>query len=296
MAAVLRFPPAMPITRRTRASSCSSMAMTRSLSGVIDRRAGGVEEPQADVADGATVAQRLQLLRREDVAARRQQLRGLHGADADEGDRDRLEERRGFLDVAILEHHAPGVGGPDRARRRQQRRRAGHHVRQPARQLRGMDFSARIADAAENLDHACARGPGTRMHRFHHRQQRRTPRRDADDIRGLERRLEVERGGGAEVAHDLVFLIDRVDDDRLAQPVGRLQRVLELGMKARRHAQRDADDAFLLGAPQQSRHRGLMDVEPLGDLGLTQARAVVEARDLRHEPQLVEPGHLLTFP
>ena len=63
-------------------------------------------------------------------------------------------------------------------------------------------------------------------------------------------------------------------------------------MEARWHAERDADDAFLLGAACSSREtRGLVDVEALGDLGLTQARAVVEARHLRHQPQLVEARH-----
>ena len=42
------------------------------------------------------------------------------------------------------------------------------------------------------------------------------------DVPRLQRGLEIERRGGAEVADDLVFLLDAVDDDRFAQPVGRL--------------------------------------------------------------------------
>ena len=34
-----------------------------------------------------------------------------------------------------------------------------------------------------------------------------------------------------------------------------------------------------------------MDAEPAGDFGLTQSAHVVEARDLRHEPQLVDARH-----
>ena len=59
-------------------------------------------------------------------------------------------------------------------------------------------------------------------------------------------------------------------------------------MQPGRHAQRDADDALLLGAPQETRNGGLMDVEPIGDLGLAEARTVVEARHLRHEPEFVD--------
>ena len=173
---------------RRAAGRASSMLMTRSFSGVDDRRAVRVEEAQADVPDRAARAQRLQLLRREDVAARCQQLRRLDGADADQRDRHRLEQRRRLLDVAVLQHHPLCVGRADGARRRQQRRRAAR-AGSPA----GASDASRAASAPglPTPPRICTTrapaGAWRRVHRLDHREERRAPRRDPDDVARLQR-------------------------------------------------------------------------------------------------------------
>ena len=154
-----------------------------------------------------------------------------------------------------------------------------------------VNFRARIADAAENLDHPGAGGAWIGVHRLDHRQKRRAPRRNTHDVRGLQRRLQIEGGGSAQVARDLVFGIDRIHDDGFPKSERRLQLVLELRMQAGRHAERDADDPFFFGALQQPGDGGLMDVQTFGDLGLTETCAVVEARDLREQTQFVDARH-----
>ena len=86
IAANFRRPPAMPTTRSTRLRSASSMAMTRSFSGVTTGAPLRVEEAQADVSHGAAIAQRLQLPGGEDVAAGGQHLGRRDRADADQRD------------------------------------------------------------------------------------------------------------------------------------------------------------------------------------------------------------------
>src|SRR5262249_25961815 len=90
--------------------------------------------------------------------------------------------------------------------------------------------------------------------------------------------------------------VDRVDDDDFAKPERRLELVLEVGMQTRRHAERDADDAFFFSALQQTRYGRLMHVEALGDLRLSQALAVIEARDFGEQTKFVDaPHHPSTF-
>jgi len=128
-------------------------------------------------------------------------------------------------------------------------------------------LGAGIAHPPEDLDDLRAFAPESRVHGLDHRDERGAPGRDPHDLGRPQRGFEIERGGRTEIADDLFFILDGVYNDGFPQTVGRLQRLLEIRVRAQRHAQRDADDALFLRAFEQPGHRGLVDVESLGDLG-----------------------------
>ena len=133
-----------------------------------------------------------------------------------------------------------------------------------------------------------ARGDASGPHPIDHREQRLTPRRDADAIAAAQCGVEVGGRSRADRRRCLALVgigID-VDDDRLGEPEPRLELLLELGVHARCDGDGRADDADGCRTLEQSRHLGLRDVEREGDVGLARAALVVHPRDLRHQPQL----------
>ncbi len=81
-----------------------------------------------------------------------------------------------------------------------------------------------------------------------------------------------------------------VDDDRIEQPVARLQLVFEGGVHAGCDHDGGAHDADLCSALEQPRDLGLGDVQRGGDVGLSDAALVVHPGDLRAEPHLPVDG------
>ena len=134
----------------------SSMAMTRSFNGVTTG-APCASKKRRQMSPTAPRAQRLQLPGGENVAARGQHLRRRDRADADQRHRDRLEQRRRLLNVAVLQHHPPRLGRAHGAGRRKQRRAAAEQVGQPPRQLRRVQL--------RRWGCRCRQGSARRAHR-----------------------------------------------------------------------------------------------------------------------------------
>ena len=86
----------------------------------------------------------------------------------------------------------------DHARRGQEARLAADELREPAREPCRVPLRGRVARAAEDLHDRLRRRVRLRVHVVEHRQQRLAPGRDAEDLAGRHRRLQVGRGRGAD--------------------------------------------------------------------------------------------------
>ena len=292
MAAVFLLPPAMPTTRLTCLSSASSMLITRSLSGVCTGTPAASKKRRQMSPTAPRALSDLSSCGEKTLPLGGEELRRLDRADADERERDRLEQRRRFLDVAVLEHDAPGVRRPHGARCRQGAWRC------PRRGSR-----AGASDASRALpprDCRCRResGPRGRLRRGDSgasprpspeatRSTTKYPPRPWASASSPDRRPRPRPGRArSDLPH-------RSASTTMASrsPNVVCSSSSSSGMQAGGHAERDADDALFLGALQQPGDGGLMDVQTFGDLRLTQACAVIEARNLREKTQLVDARH-----
>jgi hypothetical protein len=82
--------------------------------------------------------------------------------------------------------------------------------------------------------------------------------------------------------------VETVHDHCLAQPVGVLQQLFELGPHALRDDDGGPHDPLQLRLLEQPRHACLRDVQPPRDLGLEHVVLVVEPRDLDHQALLLD--------
>src|SRR5450759_767113 len=99
-------------------------------------------------------------------------------------------------------------------------------------------------------------------------------------------------GGRADVPENTAVVIDQaVRYDHILEAVPGLERILEVHVDSQGNRDRGANDTVLHRALEQTRHLGLRDVELERDLGLAEAALVVEPRDARHEPKVVDASH-----
>jgi len=128
------------------------------------------------------------------------------------------------------------------------------------------------------------------VHRVHHRQQRRAPRRDTDHFVRLERVFEVEGRRRAQAPLDARFVIRRlgVDHDRLVQPVPEAHAFFEIAIDAGGHADGDPHDALDLRALEEAGDGRLREIEPLGDLALVQPVGMIKLGDFGEQPEFFD--------
>ena len=139
-----------------------------------------------------------------------------------------------------------------------------------------MLLGRRVADAAHELQHAVGGDAGQAPHGVDRGEQRRAPRRDADDVAAGERRLQVAGRRHAEVADDaLLGVVEAVDDHGLAEPVRRLQGLLEMRLHALGSDDGGPDDPLGLRLLEEPGDARLGDVQAVGDLGLEHALLVI---------------------
>ncbi len=83
-----------------------------------------------------------------------------------------------------------------------------------------------------------------------------------------------------------------VYDLRVLEAESLLERHLQVGVGAGGRPHRDAHDALRLCLSQEPRDLGLRQAQARGDLGLLDARLVVQPRNPGHESQLVDARHV----
>ena len=193
----------------------------------------------------------------------------------------------------LLEQHPARLRGAHAAGRGQERRLGAQQVGQPADEVGRVALRGRVAATAQDLDQrarrarpctGCIASTIASSVALHEETPMTSPERTVCS-RWICRRV-------AQLPVDAIRSSELTSTTSASwSPKRCLERELQVRVGAGGRAHRDAHDALLLGLAQEARDLGLRQAQPRGDLGLLDARLVVQAGDAGHEPQLVDARH-----